>query len=390
MVVNRQGNSTRRAAVRAPRRAMYNLLILSILAAGIFGCDWLRPEPEPVIVNLSNNEGRSENPRVACGPAGNVVVIWSDWIGSNQELLMVEKSALDSTWPEPVNFTSNAWDSRFPDAKFDAAGRLHVVWQQWTGQGWEILYRCRSAQDEWGVVETIHGSMANHPCLALDAYGSPGVLYSEWTPPSATLIHAQRTSTGGWAQELLPPASGASDAVFCYLTDGRRLALWADHLVPGGDTIRYSVSDSAGRWQGTMPLVGRFGSVAPVVLRDGDTVQAVYSHRRPSGGAQLVVQAYSNGWLAADERISVSLPRCADLGLSREGRLLVALAHSDKLELYERGRRWSRLVQLIVAGGPRPVSLGVTPNGRTVVAWASGDGYLTPIEVYCTELDLTN
>jgi hypothetical protein len=101
-----------------------------------------------------------------------------------------------------------------------------------------------------------------------------------------------------------------------------------------------------------------------------------------------VVQAYSNGWSAADERISVSLPRCADLGLSREGRLLVALAHTDKLELYERGRRWRRLVQFTAIGGPNPVSLGVTPDGRAVMAWASGTGYLTPIEVYCTEIQL--
>lgn len=368
MVVNRHGNSTRRAPARAPMRAMYNLLILSILAAGIFGCDWLNPPEELTVENLSNNSGYSLHPQVACGPGGNTVVVWGDNTSGYENIVMVEKQA-GGEWSEQMTVSQDSSGSRYPDACFDSLGNLHLVYQRYSPGRWTIMYRCRDRDGTWAQEETVGGTWAVVPRLAVGQSQKLHVVYVQGST-LAELRYATRDSSGHWLTEVVPTVGERHAGSACVLSDGRVVVVWSAQ-----STLRVygAVRDTLGVWSGPTQLADAdYAWADPALCSVGDTAFVVHMVPKVGLGGNLVLQTYCGTWSEPDLLASVEDGTHYSLASTPTGgELVLAMTSltSGTALVYSRSLRWRLLATAAASQLTDNTSIAVGSLGVVHVAW---------------------
>lgn len=99
-----------------------------------------------LVLNLSNNAGSSEKPRVASSFPNRVYVVWMDRSPGNREIFFTRSTDGGRTFEPTRNLSNSAIDSEFP--QIVASGRyVYVAWDEGFNEGTGEVY-LRASADE--------------------------------------------------------------------------------------------------------------------------------------------------------------------------------------------------------------------------------------------------
>jgi len=127
--------------------------------------------------NISRNEGLSSAPRVSIDISGNVHIVWKDNTEGEWQVYYRERDG-DSEWGEIVDLTGSECSSMAPDIATDNNGNLYVVWPEECGNEREIDFAER-VDGEWSEPISISGASGIHslPAVSVDESGD---IYVSW------------------------------------------------------------------------------------------------------------------------------------------------------------------------------------------------------------------
>ncbi|MFC2155425.1 IPT/TIG domain-containing protein [Acidobacteriota bacterium] len=95
-------------------------------------------------LNISGNSGVSWTPDIAMDSAGNIHVVWVDSSSGVYEIYFSRSTDNGATWSTAVNISNsaNSAKSRNPRIAVDSAGDIHVVWYDYISSSgsFEVLY----------------------------------------------------------------------------------------------------------------------------------------------------------------------------------------------------------------------------------------------------------
>jgi len=162
-------------------------------------------------VNLSQNDGQSQEPWLIVGANNILHVVWSDNSGhpDQSEILYASKPQAGS-WTLPANVSNTIGDSAGPRMVEDSARTLHVVWYDNTPGNWEILYASKTLAGVWSAPANVSNTpgRSGQPDLVYSASGvlhlawaddTPGefdIYYSSYTLPSSSSPKLPQTPPG--------------------------------------------------------------------------------------------------------------------------------------------------------------------------------------------------
>ena len=175
-------------------------------------------------VNISNNDGDSNNPSLALDTNGYPVVAWGQTIGGVQGDIHVKRWN-GSAWVEigpgsatlgGVSNTPN--ESGNPSLAIDPDGRPIVAWTEtttnmeiyvahWNGSAWEAMDGTVS-----GLNISNSGGDSNNPSLAIDENGYPVIAWDEMIDGANSEIYVKRWNGTAWVEMKAHATSGALSA----------------------------------------------------------------------------------------------------------------------------------------------------------------------------------
>ncbi|MBN2149920.1 MAG: hypothetical protein JW839_00610 [Candidatus Lokiarchaeota archaeon] len=144
----------------------------------------------------SESADHSYNPDVVVDGDGNVHVAWYDQStygssGSDFDIFYKVWNATTSSWlPTEVVSTASTSTSRNPSIGVDGDGNVHVAWEDaapigGSGSDWDIMYRCRNATEGiWWSMEVVSAesnSTSFNPDVKVDAAGNVHVAWDDQT-----------------------------------------------------------------------------------------------------------------------------------------------------------------------------------------------------------------
>ncbi len=133
----------------------------------------------------TERDDSSESPSIGVDNAGNVHVVWFDFIGygPSMDILYKFRNASIGTWSTTqVVSTESTGHAQYPSLDVDAAGNVHVAWKDGTNYlgkpnaGSDIFYKVRNATTgRWSMTQMVSPrgmAFSEDPSLAIDAKGN--------------------------------------------------------------------------------------------------------------------------------------------------------------------------------------------------------------------------
>jgi ribosomal protein L31/fibronectin type 3 domain-containing protein len=144
----------------------------------------------------TESAGDSYHPSLAIDIAGNVHIAWDDYTnyagsGTERDIFYKRWDASSSAWTitEVVSTESTA-TSYSPSLAVDTLGNLHIAWEDWTdyngaGTGGDIFYkRWDASTSSWTITEVVSTESTDTsrtPSLAVDAAGDVHIAWNDQT-----------------------------------------------------------------------------------------------------------------------------------------------------------------------------------------------------------------
>lgn len=245
----------------------------------------------------------SENPQMAVDGSGRLHVVWSDQCNRSENCELFQEGnlpydifhrALDgSTW-SPIRLLSDSpgdGDSRNPQISSDAAGNLHLVWQDNgllldAGDDRDVFYRSFDAEtNTWGAVELVsEGSDEPDqvPSVVGDSDGSPHVVWERRGVNDDFDIYYTTRQGGIWQTPTLisndPGNADSRNADIAIDMLGRVYIVWQDDgdvLESGEDFDIYFKTIVNGEFSSSILVSDNFldgVSLLPQVVTDSQNV----------------------------------------------------------------------------------------------------------------------
>jgi len=199
----------------------------------------------------TDNTGDALDTAAAMDAAGNAIVIWRQWDGTNRQA-MANRYTAGIGWGSAQAIEANPGDvSGSLSVGMDAAGRAVAVWAQWDGTR-DNLWANRFDGTNWGtsaLIEMAPGT-ASFPGLAVNAAGEAlvvwaqfegGVRWDIWAArfrPATGWRVPERIETNNIGSALLPAvaieADGSGVAAWRHF-DGAVWSIWANRFT--ADTV---------------------------------------------------------------------------------------------------------------------------------------------------------
>lgn len=125
-------------------------------------CIFIRTANAQNVINISNNEGVSENPDIEVLQQ-NIYVVWYEYISDGFEIMYSKN--FNNSWSEPVNISNTPDWSWFPQISANEDS-VYIVWEEKTFTNSEIYFTGLS-NPTTGVNENIgylhHPGLNNYP-----------------------------------------------------------------------------------------------------------------------------------------------------------------------------------------------------------------------------------
>ena len=114
------------------------VLAFAILSSGVFALDVGNWSSE---IKVSSSTGLPSDPVTIADSSGNVYVFWQDNSGGNYDIVMSSYDSDGNRTLGPATIIGGASAATSPDAVFDSAGRINLVWVDERDGNKEIYYR---------------------------------------------------------------------------------------------------------------------------------------------------------------------------------------------------------------------------------------------------------
>ncbi len=183
--------------------------LLGCLAFQHLDAAWSTP------VTISDSE--SDNPDITVDAAGNVVLIWQAFDGSNYVVQASNKPVLGS-WSNYVTLSDSGQDANCPEIVHDASGNVVAVWSRYDGTYSIVQSSQLPIGGAWSnpVNVSATGGNADSCELAMDVFGTVGNAIAVWHRYNGSNFIVQGAtlpSGGSWTSALNISASGADALV---------------------------------------------------------------------------------------------------------------------------------------------------------------------------------
>jgi hypothetical protein len=244
------------------------------------------------IVTLSSAGQHAYEPKVAMTSAGDALVVWHSFDGTNIRVYFRARSAAGELGKIQI-LSAPGQNADLPGIAMDAAGNALVVWKRYDGARDRIQARARSAAGDFGPVVTL--SRAEHhaydPEVAMTGAGDALVAWRAYDGTYYRLQARSRSAAGVLgAIQTLSAASGDAANHRLALSAGDGIVVWE---FDNGSISRIQArARSAAGVLGAMRYVSPAGRDAtlPRLAMDGGG-KAVIGWRGLSGGGTPVMQA---------------------------------------------------------------------------------------------------
>ena len=175
--------------------------------------------------------------------------------------------------PEPVyderNISRNEGRSSGAVLAVDGLDNIHIAWQDEESGEWQVYYRERYSDGEWGEVEDI--TQSDYPSQVLSiAASSEGKVYLVWEEENNNEIeiHFAEKEEGEWSEPInISGVSGGTNALPDISVDGSGnvYVCWMGDF--GGISFRKREGDV---WNSRVDISGTFGWENPMMFVEGD------------------------------------------------------------------------------------------------------------------------
>ena len=361
-------------------------LLLHAPAAAHAAPAWLAPQDLSVA-------GTHGGHKVAFGPQGNAVAIWSRKSGSNQIVQAATRPA-GGSWSQPQNLSAADRDAFGLDLALDPQGNAVATWASKQGVNdvsAEAATRPAgggSARDGWSARQVLSAAgqnAYNSPRVAVDPQGRAVAIWLRSEGGKVIVQAATRPAGGAWSspQSLSAPGEPGEDPQVALDGQGNAVALWTraetpNVLIPEAATRPADGGATKDGWSEPRRLsaADRIGfAVQLAVNPQGDAVALWRSVNPPSN--RTIVQATTR---PAGGSWSGSRDLSAE-GLSAFEPQVALDAQGNAVAIWRRSNGSALLVQASTrptGGGPtndgwgEPRDLGEANDNTPLLAVSSG------------------
>jgi hypothetical protein len=235
-----------------------------------------------------DDSGDAGYPRLAISANGDAVVVWSVNTGVTAYNIWANHYTSSGGWETAQTIESGAGSATFPEVAIDNQGNAMAIWSQFNGTDTNIMVNQFSPVSGWGAEQTIESmnGLATFPDIAFDPSGNAMAV---WTQPSAGIVYVWSNryvpGTTGWEgpQQVETNSSNASNARIAFDSAGNALAVWVQNNggIHNSWANRYTPT---GGWQSAQRI-------------DNDDMSAVYSPKIiiDNNGDAIAVWSQDNG-----------------------------------------------------------------------------------------------
>ncbi len=252
------------------------------------------------------------NPKVGVDDAGNALVTWYEWNGTQDRVVYVDYNAGTAAWGTPIQLDTTTAAAVDPSVSVDGAGNAAIAWVQYDSPTDVFASICKGAT--CGPATLIDTST-----YYLDCCRSPGVsenggtVFVTWDGPdgSDTAIYEARYASGAWSGGGILVDFGGSTAASQWptiATDSSGNAVLVYSQTYGTTPTTYYIGSvryiNGTGWQGIYSLdYPQSGGFAPLIAMDGSgnalSVWNFDEQTAPTTVAGLLGNIYTptGGWL---------------------------------------------------------------------------------------------
>jgi hypothetical protein len=170
----------------------------------------------PQVVSAEST-GDSENPSLAVDAAGTVHVAWHDFTdyggaGADVDIFYKNWTAA-AGWSLPLVVSAESTGhSQSPSLAVDAAGAVHVAWYDGTDYGgagtdWDVFYKNWTVAAGWSLPQVVSAESTGYsiaPSLTVDAAGTVHVAWQDETDYGGAgldydIFYKNWTAAAGWS-----------------------------------------------------------------------------------------------------------------------------------------------------------------------------------------------
>lgn len=204
--------------------------------------------------NLSSSPYSPQSPQIAINPAGDAVVVWTQFDDSS----WVVRAAVrrdGGPWLAPVTISQPGVNVRGARVAIGPSGAAVVVWERLIGDSFSpsgswVQAAAMTAAGIWQTPTDISlpGDPRSEPAVALDSEGVAAVAWQRYSDGNGVIEASEATLGGSWAPpvEISAPGVNAIEARLAADAQGGVVAVWARHQ--GNWVIQGSSRASGGSW----------------------------------------------------------------------------------------------------------------------------------------------
>lgn len=183
-------------------------------------------------LQISNNTGDADNPRVAEDGGGNALAVWNQNDGGRQNIWSNRYTAGGNWAPLPRVVSDNTGDASIPRLAMNETGNAVAVWEQFDGALNHIWANRFVAGGGWGtatVIESDNTSSAGQVSVGMDAAGNAVAVWSQSDGMQVNIWGNRYTAGSGWGTEIPVETDNSGDADLPQVAmndNGTAMAVW--------------------------------------------------------------------------------------------------------------------------------------------------------------------
>ncbi len=213
----------------------------------------LKPAGEPwgKPVTLSEAGEEASEPQVTVNPAGDAVVVWRQFNGSDYVVQASVRPA-GEPWGKPVTLSEAGEEASEPQVTVNPAGDAVVVWQRFNGSDYVVQASVKPASEPWGKPATLSeaGQEASQPHVAVDAAGEATAVWRRYNGSDHVIQAAEELAGEPWSKPATLSEAGQETYEPQVAVDGagNATAVWGYYKEYLDSFVQVAVRPTGGLW----------------------------------------------------------------------------------------------------------------------------------------------
>jgi hypothetical protein len=374
-----------RRVVAGSSRAMREATVFSVaLTLGLAAASPAAASPWTTATNLSEEGENAYAPKVAVDGAGGAIVVWTRYNGSNDVVQAAVKPA-GEPWGKTTTLSEPGQEASEPQVAVNPAGNAVVVWRRYNGSDYVVQAAVKPAGEPWGKTTTLSepGQEASQARVAVDAAAEATAVWRRYNGSDHVIQAAEEPAGEPWSkpaslseagQETYEPQVAVDSA-------GNTTAVWGYYKEYLDSFVQAAVRPAGSAWgePATLSEAGQEVSEPQLAVDAEGNVATVWDafDYGDCYCVQTAVKSASESWGGADWLASGYHPRVAidDAGdamdvwgeYSGPGDIVRAA-------LKPAGESWGIASKLSEAGAESNPQVAMNAAGNATAVWTSQIG----------------